>query len=93
MSEDRFAGAAKNLGGKVQESVGSLTGDRSQEMKGKANQVEGAVQDMYGQAKDAASDLAAHADDFMRDIVEKRPYTVAVVALAAGFILGRLGRH
>jgi uncharacterized protein YjbJ (UPF0337 family) len=93
MADDRTAGAAKNIGGKVQEGFGSLTGNRSQEAKGKANQLEGTVQDMYGQAKDAASDFAGHADDLMRTIVEKQPYTVAVVALALGFILGRMGRN
>jgi uncharacterized protein YjbJ (UPF0337 family) len=93
MSDDRIAGAAKNIGGKAQEEFGSLTGNKSQEARGKANQVEGAVQDMYGQAKDAASDIAATADDFMRSVVEKQPYTVAVAALALGYILGRMGRH
>ena len=53
MPDDRIAGTAKNLGGKVQESFGSMTGNRSQEAKGKLNQAEGALQDMYGQAKDA----------------------------------------
>ena len=99
MSDDRIAGTTKNLGGKAQEAFGSATGSRSQEFKGKMNQAEGTMQDMYGQAKDAASDAvdiasrAAHdADDFVRHYVEHRPYTVALVALAAGFLLGRMGR-
>ena len=100
MTDDRIAGTAKNLGGKVQEAYGSTTGDFAQEAKGKMRQVEGAAQDLYGQAKDALSDAsriaqqgAADARDVVRDIIEERPYTVAFAALAVGFLLGRMGRH
>ena len=58
MTDDRMAGTAKNLGGKLQEGYGSATGDFAQEAKGKMRQVEGAAQDLYGQAKDALSDAA-----------------------------------
>jgi hypothetical protein len=36
---------------------------------------------------------AADARDVVREIVEERPYTVALAALAVGFMLGRMGRH
>src|SRR5690242_16867833 len=91
MTDDRIAGTAKNFGGKVQEAYGAATGDRSQQVKGKFNQAEGAVQDMYGQAKDMANDAvdmagraAKQADDYVRNIIEERPYTVAFAALAIG---------
>jgi len=100
MTDDRIAGTAKNLGGKAQEAYGSMTGDRSQEAKGKANQAEGTLRDVYGQAKDAAGEAAEggtratnDAQDFVRQYIEQRPYTVAFCALAAGFLLGRMGRH
>ena len=100
MTDDRMAGTAKNLGGKLQEGYGSATGDFAQEAKGKMRQVEGAAQDLYGQAKDALSDAArvaqnsaVEARDLVREIVEERPYTVAIAALAVGFIIGRMGRH
>jgi uncharacterized protein YjbJ (UPF0337 family) len=92
LTDDRIAGAAKNIGGKVQEGVGSLTGDRSREAKGKAKQVEGAVQEMYGQAKDAATDIASQADEVLREYVETKPYTVAFACLALGFVVGRIAR-
>jgi uncharacterized protein YjbJ (UPF0337 family) len=100
MTDDRMAGTAKNLGGKLQEGYGSATGDFAQEAKGKMRQVEGAAQDLYGQAKDALSDAAriaqdsaVEARDIVREIVEERPYTVAIAALAVGFFIGRMGRH
>jgi uncharacterized protein YjbJ (UPF0337 family) len=100
MTDDRIASTAKNFGGKVQEAYGSVTGDVGHEVKGKMRQAEGAAQDLYGQAKDALADAgrmaqqgAAEARDVVREIVEERPYTVAVAALAVGFLLGRMGRN
>ena len=100
MTDDRIAGTAKNLGGKVQEGFGAAVGDRSTQMKGKLNQAEGTLQDVYGQAKDMAGDAAdivtqaaRDTEDYVRNIVEQRPYTVALGALAVGFLLGRMGRH
>ena len=100
MTDDRMAGTAKNLGGKLQEGYGSATGDVAQEAKGRMRQVEGTAQDLYGQAKDALADAsrvaqesAAGARDVVREIIEERPYTVAFAALAIGFLLGRMGRH
>jgi uncharacterized protein YjbJ (UPF0337 family) len=99
MTDDRIAGTAKNFGGKVQEAYGSVAGDAGSEIKGKLRQAEGAAQDLYGQAKDAVSDAARLAQDtaidardVVREIIEERPYTVAVAALAVGFLLGRMGR-
>jgi uncharacterized protein YjbJ (UPF0337 family) len=99
MTDDRMAGAAKNLGGQVQEGFGRATGDLGHEVKGRIRQAEGAAQDLYGQAKDAlaeaaqkAQDGALDARDLVREIVEERPYTVALAALAVGFLIGRMGR-
>ena len=68
------------------------------EVKGKMRQAEGAAQDLYGQAKDALSDAAriaqdsaVEARDVVREIIEERPYTVAIAALAVGFCIGRMG--
>jgi len=44
MNRDQVKGAAKNVAGKVQEKVGQLTGNKTQQAKGVANQVEGKVQ-------------------------------------------------
>ena len=100
MTDDRMAGTAKNLGGQLQEGFGRATGDLGHEVKGKVRQVEGTAQDLYGQAKDAITDAArvaqegaVEARDIVREIVEERPYTVAIAALAVGFFIGRMGRR
>ena len=51
MNEDRIMGTARNLGGKVQEGVGRVTGDTKSQVEGIMNQAAGAAQDLYGQAK------------------------------------------
>jgi uncharacterized protein YjbJ (UPF0337 family) len=100
MNEDRLTGTAKNLGGKVEEGFGRATGDAKTQFEGKARQAEGALQDLYGQAKDTAADTveimrerASDVDDFLRTTIEQRPYTTAAVCLALGFFIGSLARR
>lgn len=99
MNEDRFAGTAKNVGGKVQEGFGKVTGDASTEAKGKMKQVEGELQDLYGQARETAGqaaravrEQASSFEEMLRDTIETRPYTAVAVALAVGWFIGRMGR-
>jgi uncharacterized protein YjbJ (UPF0337 family) len=58
MYKDRIAGTARNMGGKVQEGFGRVTGDAKSQADGLINQAAGAAQDLYGQAKESASDAA-----------------------------------
>ncbi|QCQ98259.1 CsbD family protein [Brevundimonas sp. SGAir0440] len=55
---DRIEGAAKNIGGKIKEGVGKMTGDTKLQAEGKADQVEGKVQNAVGGAKDSLRDKA-----------------------------------
>jgi len=57
MNEDRIAGTARNVGGKVQEGFGRVTSDAKSQADGLINQAAGAAQDFYGQAKETASML------------------------------------
>jgi len=50
---DRIEGSAKNIGGKVKEAAGKLTGDEKLKAEGRAEQVEGKVQNAVGGVKDA----------------------------------------
>jgi uncharacterized protein YjbJ (UPF0337 family) len=100
MNEDRVVGNARNLGGKAQEGFGRVVGDAKMQAEGLANQAAGAAQDLYGQAKDAAAEAGAavrqsaiEAEDFIRQCIEKRPYTTALVAVGIGWLIGRMGRN
>jgi uncharacterized protein YjbJ (UPF0337 family) len=100
VNEDRVVGTARNLGGKVQEGFGRVTGDAKSQAEGVINQATGAAQDLYGQAKDTAVDAvqsvrrnAGDIEDYVRHTVETRPYTVAFAALCLGWFIGRIGRR
>ena len=56
MNKDQIKGAAKDLGGKVQEAVGKATNSPSTEAKGLANQAEGKVQKKVGDVKETVKD-------------------------------------
>ena len=53
---DRVEGAAKNIGGKIKEAAGKVTGDEKLKAEGRAEQVEGKVQNAVGGVKDALRD-------------------------------------
>lgn len=53
---DRIEGAAKNIGGKIKEAAGKITGDEKLQAEGKADQVAGKVQNAVGGAKDSVRD-------------------------------------
>ena len=52
MDRDRVEGAAKNVGGKVKEAAGKVTGDEKLKREGQADQVTGKVQNVVGGVKD-----------------------------------------
>ncbi len=90
MDEDRFKGAATNVGGKVKDAVGGLTGDTKTQAEGKFDQVSGQVQNAYGSAKDAIRDeagsLGAQLDDFMKE----HPLASLLAAGGVGYLLAKL---
>ena len=53
MNSDQVKGAAKDVAGKVQRTVGEATGSTEQQVKGAAKQAEGKVQKAVGDATDA----------------------------------------
>ena len=57
MNKDQIKGAVKVAEGKIQQSVGKLTGSEKQQAKGLLNQAVGKTQKNYGDAKQAAKDL------------------------------------
>jgi uncharacterized protein YjbJ (UPF0337 family) len=99
MDENRVSGTAKNIGGKLEEGFGRVTGDTKTQAAGVAKQVSGAAQDMYGQAREVVFDAAGTARDtassfekLLRNTIETQPYTTAFVALGIGWLLDRMHR-
>jgi len=52
MDKDRVVGSAKVVKGKIKEAVGKAVGDAKLEAQGKADRVEGKVQNAVGGLKD-----------------------------------------
>jgi uncharacterized protein YjbJ (UPF0337 family) len=53
MDKDRIAGAAKEIKGSVKENIGKATGDAKLKSEGRADKVEGKIQNAIGGLKDA----------------------------------------
>ncbi|MGO9173167.1 MAG: CsbD family protein [Rhodomicrobium sp.] len=52
MDKDRIIGSAKKIKGEVKEEVGKVLGDTKLESEGKADKIEGKVQNAVGGLKD-----------------------------------------
>jgi uncharacterized protein YjbJ (UPF0337 family) len=63
MNSDQLAGAAKRVGGKIEEAVGSVAGDVSGRVQGAAKQAEGAAQELFGQAKETVAQATSTVAD------------------------------
>ena len=53
MNRNQMKGAAKNVAGKVQQKLGELTGNKTQQAKGIAKQMQGNVQRGAGNVEEA----------------------------------------
>lgn len=84
MDEDRVTGTAKNLGGKVEEGLGRVTGNAQTQLKGQAKQLEGAAEDLYGQAKDTAASFT----DIVQRTIEQQPYTAVAIVGRCWLVIG-----
>jgi uncharacterized protein YjbJ (UPF0337 family) len=104
VDKDRIAGRARELGSKLQETVGDLAGSNRDSIEGRLREARGTAENLYGQAKDAvrhAADEVAHQAD---DAYERGrhyaweghqrsvawPHASLVVAGLVGFGLGLL---
>ena len=82
MDENRFEGAARDVGGKIQDAVGGLTGDAQAQARGKANQASGQAQNAYGQAIDCLKGFAT-----------SDPIVAMLSALGVGIVVGWMLRR
>jgi uncharacterized protein YjbJ (UPF0337 family) len=74
MSE-RIQAAAREMGGRVQQTIGEAVGDARTQASG-----------LYNQAAGQAEQQIARVSDVIKD----QPLTSALVALGVGYLLGRL---
>jgi uncharacterized protein YjbJ (UPF0337 family) len=78
MDTDRIEGAARDVGGKIQDAAGGLMGDAATQLRGKADQVAGKAQKAYGEAVDGVKGFA-----------HEQPLGALLTAMGLGFALAR----
>jgi uncharacterized protein YjbJ (UPF0337 family) len=57
MDKDRVAGSAKQVKGEVKQVIGKAVGDAKLESEGRADKIEGKVQNAIGGLKDTVKDV------------------------------------
>ena len=101
MDENRIEGAARNIGGKIEDAAGNLTGDNKLKADGMADKVAGSAQQTYGQAADTVRNAANSAGDYgsqlldqieeagdiVAEQIDQRPITALLIAAGVGFLL------
>ena len=104
MDKDRIVGSAKDFAGKAEGAVGDVTGDANTQASGRAREAAGTVQNLYGQAKDAADSAVNYARDAYENsgdtlrgstqavtkTVQENPIGALLVAGGIGFALALL---
>ena len=84
MNDDQLSGEGRDLGGKIKETAGDVTGNSSLRAEGLADQIQGKAQKVYGAATDAISGGVTPLVDQAKGFARKRPF-------AAAALLGVLG--
>lgn len=79
VDDNKVEGFARNVGGKLQDAVGGVTGDGSTQARGKANQAAGQAQSMYGDVVDE-----------VRDFTTDKPFGALLAAVGLGVVIGFL---
>jgi uncharacterized protein YjbJ (UPF0337 family) len=82
MDENRMDGAARDLGGRIQEAAGTLVGDTATQVNGQVNRLAGQAQNAYGQAVDE-----------VKTFTTEQPLTALLAALGVGAVLGFMIRR
>ena len=71
---DRFEGAARDVGGRMQQKVGEFSGDAKTQAEGLYNQAAGQAQQQVAR---------------LSDVIKDQPIASALVAVGIGYLLGR----
>jgi len=67
--------------------------DAATSMQKGAKDAVSTMQKSASEASGAVQEGVKEADDYMRRLIEERPYTVALMALGIGWVVGRIGRN
>ena len=83
MNTTTATGQGKNLGGSVKETVGKVTGDKSLETQGIADQITGSAKQIAGAAKDVIANPGPTVEK-AKGFAQARPYATAAAVGVIG---------
>lgn len=86
MTTERVTGVFEDAAGKVQDTVGGLTGDAASQMQGKLHQAAGKAKSLYGGVADQAQDVFSATIRRTQD----NPVAALLIAAGVGYLLARL---
>ena len=87
MNQDTATGAANDIAGRVKETAGSVTGDRSLQAGGIVDQVKGAIQKTLGGAAGDNTPGVNATVDKARQFAKDRPWATAAAAGVIGLAI------
>ncbi len=94
MNKDRIEGAATSTVGKIEKTIGDMTGDAGMQSDGLIDQAKGKAQNLYGSAKDVVDAALENASPAVRDGAERafgavkaHPLLMALFAGTVGFAI------
>lgn len=79
--QDEHEAAAREMAGRVEETIGEAVGNPDMAAKGRDNQTAGRVQRAVAHAHDAADQFSG--------IIRARPLASAAIAIGVGYLFGR----
>ena len=85
MNDDRVQGEVTDIGGKLKETAGNLTGDQQLQGQGLSDQLSGKAQKVFGAAKDAVD--PGPLVDKAKGFAKSRPWATAALAGVVGVAL------
>lgn len=94
MNQDQFSGSASSFGGRIEEAAGAVVNDRSLQAEGVSDQIKGAAQSLYGDAKEKVRETydrvaPATRESFGRvaEVTREHSLLAMLAAGAVGFVL------
>jgi uncharacterized protein YjbJ (UPF0337 family) len=90
MDKDRIAGSAKDFAGKVESTVGDMTGDAKTQAEGRAREAAGAAVNYAKDAYENSGDTVRSGQKAMAKTVQENPLGALLIAGGIGFALALL---
>lgn len=87
MNQDTLEGEGRDIVGKLKETAGDVTGDRSLQGEGLIDQLSGKTQKVIGAARDALATDGAPLLDKARQFARERPFASAALVGVVGLAI------